>query len=292
MFKNEADFEKKVCRLKIDDKPNRAHRENLRREMLSTFEKTGRQPGSRAAVSKFMRNSIMKDIKFKLAAAAVIILALGLAIHQYAGSISLTTVSLAQMQDAINEASWLHMMFTGEGRDERDVSGIWVGFEEQIFAMTQLDGSTRHVDLSKAVEHNYDPGANTILATAVNKGEFEFDLSSPWATIQSMIGNLTDKGATAEQTKADFEGSQVNVITLKHSDGAGSCTCKVYIDTESHLIVGGRQKWESSHDDEIVHSLIKVEYPEDGPHSIFDLGVPSTAKFVNKANGTTEHLPQ
>jgi len=70
MFKNEIDFEKIVSRLNIDSKPNPAHRENLRRQMLSAFNETGEQPITQ---SRPLWRTIMKSPITKFAAAAVII---------------------------------------------------------------------------------------------------------------------------------------------------------------------------------------------------------------------------
>ncbi len=70
MFENEDDFKNIVERLNIDDKPNDSHRENLRRQMLSAFNE-GQQP-------KSIWQSIIKRPITKLAAAAVIIIAIGI----------------------------------------------------------------------------------------------------------------------------------------------------------------------------------------------------------------------
>ena len=43
MFKNEADFEELIRRFNIDHEPNPAHRENLRRRLLSIFNETAQQ---------------------------------------------------------------------------------------------------------------------------------------------------------------------------------------------------------------------------------------------------------
>jgi len=75
MFKNENDFKKIVSQLNIDDKSDPAHRQNLRRQMLSAFSES-QQP-------KTVWQSIIKSPITKLAAAAVIIIAIGLfLVHQ------------------------------------------------------------------------------------------------------------------------------------------------------------------------------------------------------------------
>ena len=81
MFKDEADFEKVVGRLNIDAEPNPAHRENLRRQMLSAFNQAEQKPATGIIVFRTFRSIIMKNPFTKLATAAVIIIALSVGIH-------------------------------------------------------------------------------------------------------------------------------------------------------------------------------------------------------------------
>jgi len=75
MFKDEADFEKVVGRLNIDTEPNPAHRQKLRRRMLSVFNEAEQEPSTRIIVFRTLRRIIMKSPFTKIAAAAVIIIA-------------------------------------------------------------------------------------------------------------------------------------------------------------------------------------------------------------------------
>jgi len=85
MFKNEDDFEKKVSQLNIDNKPNPTHRENLRRQMLSVFNKTVEQPITQLRPSW---RTIMKSPVTKLATAAVVVIAVMIGVHQFKLSVS------------------------------------------------------------------------------------------------------------------------------------------------------------------------------------------------------------
>ncbi|MGB2863134.1 MAG: hypothetical protein WBC05_07390 [Sedimentisphaerales bacterium] len=85
MFKDEADFEKVVGRLNIDSEPNPAHREKLRRQMLSVFNQAGQEPATRIIVFRTLRRIIMKSNITKFAAAAVIIIAVVAGIHFLGG---------------------------------------------------------------------------------------------------------------------------------------------------------------------------------------------------------------
>ena len=116
MFKNEADFEKTVGRLMIDDKPNTAHRDNLRREMLSVFGKKKRITSICAFGRIIMRNRITKA-----AAAAVIIIAV---------SITLNTVdeptSWGQVVEALNQVESVYVNVKYEDSDGEGGQQFWI----------------------------------------------------------------------------------------------------------------------------------------------------------------------
>jgi len=103
MFKNESDFKKLIDRLGIDDRPNPAHREDLRRQMLSVFNDTRAKP-LRAATWQIIGRTIMKGRITKLAAAAVIIIAILVGIHHFGGSINVTTVALGDVLERVEQA--------------------------------------------------------------------------------------------------------------------------------------------------------------------------------------------
>lgn len=79
MFKDETDFEKVVDQLRIDTKPTSAHRENLRRKMLAAFNEE--QSVTQTTAFRTVRSIIMRSPVTKLAAAAVIMIAILTAIH-------------------------------------------------------------------------------------------------------------------------------------------------------------------------------------------------------------------
>jgi len=102
MFKDESDFEKVVNRLNIDTEPNPVHRENLRRKMLSVFNKAGQEPSSRIIAFRTLRSSIMKSPITKIATAAAIIIAVSVSIHYLGGSIDGASVAWSQVVEQLN----------------------------------------------------------------------------------------------------------------------------------------------------------------------------------------------
>lgn len=122
MFKDESEFEKVVDRLNIDTQPNPAHRENLRRKMLATFEEE--PPSSRTIVFRTLRRTIMKNPVTKLAAAAVIALAAIIGISQFAGG----TITFADVIKPILNARTVVLDYViGEGPDALEMHDIVIG---------------------------------------------------------------------------------------------------------------------------------------------------------------------
>jgi len=82
MFKDEADFERIVGRLRIDDKPNLAHREGLRRRMLGVFNETVKQRPGEKAVFRTQETTILKSPFLKLAVAAAVLIVVAIGAYQ------------------------------------------------------------------------------------------------------------------------------------------------------------------------------------------------------------------
>lgn len=106
MFKDEKDFKKIVERLEIDSKPRPAHREKLRRQMLSVFKETCER-SLRAGAWQFLGKTIMKSKITKLAVAAVIIIAVLIAINYFGGSINVTSAAFAEVAEQLRNARTL-----------------------------------------------------------------------------------------------------------------------------------------------------------------------------------------
>jgi len=107
MFKDESEFEKIVNRLKIDNEPNPKHREQLRRQVLSAFHEAGQRPATRIIDFKTIRRKIMKSPVTKIAAAAVIIIAVIIGLNYFSDSVSITTTAYAEIVERLHNARTL-----------------------------------------------------------------------------------------------------------------------------------------------------------------------------------------
>lgn len=100
MFQNEDDFKKIVSRLDIDEKPNPAHRESLRKQMLSVFDKSGEESKTE---SRPLWRMIMKSPITKIAAAAAVIIIVVIGAYYLKPNDSVTTVDVGQEQLTTNK---------------------------------------------------------------------------------------------------------------------------------------------------------------------------------------------
>lgn len=107
MFKDESEFKKIVNRLKINTEPNPAHRENLRRQMLSVFNEAGQRPATRIIDFKTIRRKIVKSPVTKIAAAAVIIIAVLVGLNFFGDSVSITSTAYAEVVERLHNARTL-----------------------------------------------------------------------------------------------------------------------------------------------------------------------------------------
>ncbi|MHC4693027.1 MAG: hypothetical protein ACYS67_09805 [Planctomycetota bacterium] len=155
MFKNEDDFKTIVNRLNIDDEPNPAHRESLRGQMLSAFNENQErtQTGTRP-----LWRTIVKSPIGKLAAAAVIIIAVLFGIHMIGGSNSIAFADvLEQVRDFRPYSCTVTSQYEGKPTVTRHVMNlnlqqrreVYTGGYVQIFDLSQNPVKMLAVDPEK-----------------------------------------------------------------------------------------------------------------------------------------------
>lgn len=269
MFKNEDDFKTIVNRLNIDDKPNPGHRESLRGQMLSAFDKSGEQSKTE---SRPLWRTIMKSPISKLAAAAGIIIAVLIGIHQFGGSIDGATVALAQVAENVKKVPWMHMIgsFNEAGRETKGET--WASFESQIVINRMADGKVTFSDYAKNRKYVYDPGTDTVTVSHLNGKEFAMGAHSPVGLIERWMEQ--DKERLIRHKREgnleiyEFDLSENNYTIYK---------VKLTVDAQTKLPIKIVHKGRTVHTSYTTDATIDFEYPENGPGSIYELGVPESA---------------
>ena len=141
MFKDESEFKEIIARLNIDTRPNPAHRENLRRQMLSVFNKTAQQSQKRTTTLGVLRRTIMKSPITKIAAAAVIIIAVLIGLHYFGNSINMTGTAYAEVVERLHNARTLtYTVETNTGIEGMPSMRMEIAFKEPGYMRFAMAG--------------------------------------------------------------------------------------------------------------------------------------------------------
>ncbi len=159
MFKDDADFEKIVGRLNIDDQPNEAHREKLRGQMLSAFDEASQESVGQATQiqAKGRTIAIRSLLKFAAAAAILIVAAIGV----YKVSKPDNTVIVAK-DDKVNGSEAVHI-------GTPDLVPIELDLPRAMFVGTPQD--TRVENLEKPLGRSRPPFSAPVGTRNVAEGK-------------------------------------------------------------------------------------------------------------------------
>ncbi len=292
MFKNEADFKKTVSRLNIDNKPNPAHRESLRRQMLSVFDEREQKSQEQTTPLGVLWRTIMKSPITKIAAAAAIIIVAILVLHN--GSVDLATPAFGveDVLNALKETEWVHCVVKVEqvNMDTKTAEKMGIGGWESWESVHPARSFEKH-DNGKIYFTEKDIGRTTRYDPQTNKITVVYkDPPSSQETYDSIADMYVKQFAEVEKAGAEvkyeggvYEGRPVQIVSVDFtSEGGSQHTISAIIDAETCL----PQEFtaEETNSKKGLHGSLSgtFDYPETGPKDIYALGVPRTAEIVDK----------
>ena len=218
----------------------------------------------------------------KLAAAAVII-AFMLVMYFSNGSVGITTIALGDIAEAMNKQPWMHATSRGFQGEAAGNFEVWVNYETKVAAFKTEPGRSQFWDILSRKKYEFDPDSNTITVEYVDEKDFPSHMSSPGAAIESMYKGLTSQGAAITTTsgKRDGQAVQIQKIILS-SEGNPTQALTLYIQPYSKLILASQIKVTDPTGKTVAHAEMTYSYPQSGPGSIYDLGVPRDAEIIDK----------
>jgi hypothetical protein len=280
MFKNEDDLKNIIDRLNIDDKPDDTHRQNLRRKMLSVFnesmQKTARTKGPR----HIQWRTIMKSKITKLAAAAVIIIAVTLGLTTILDKSITTAYAIEQTIEALNSVRTVHIVARGWDNEPLD-AWMKINHETGKADYTYLkmhfmyNGDTFEfiVVSTPEISYQYNVTKNIVevFERQLIQTGFEFD-----RIFESIVENL-DKNQKVEvyQGKTPESAKDIIVLLVQSEDK----TTKFLIDPDTKLPISIETFGSGGKTD--LKRTEKISYNESVPEGIFDFEIPENAKVVN-----------
>ncbi len=301
MFENERDFERVVADLRIDAEPNPAHREQLRRKMLTTYAEAGRYWGTDPAVLARPKATSWTVSIAKLATAAAIVVVAILGIG-YVLRLAGGPPNLEQIRQATLKMPWVHAVATNYHAGQIQTEQHWYSLSAAQAYVLAGDGSVLCWDHgAEPRESFYSPRARTLVIDKLPRqglygAESAFNLVDAFAVFAA-------QDHTAMQQWPDrYEDRPVMAYEIDKADpglrvDGGSVAwlkIKLMADPETKRLVAAYVE----HRDEAGIRLMReewvVNYPQSGPASVYDLGVPATARIVERTTqpiGTPAYTP-
>ena len=218
---------------------------------------------------------IMKSRITKLAAAAVIIIAACVVIHQSGGSIDITTVTFAQITENMKQMPWLHAVVEGGG----DKLEAWFSYEFSIKVSKHANGEIRHEDFRKRILQVYDPDANTVTVSHMGPDEHAGMGGSAMDFPKLAVKLFEDAGEKVISQTGKYKGKDVEIYKMSGFLGGMDMQIEMTVDAEKNLLLFLNQKAKKA-GKPAIEANGYFDYPEKGPESIYDVGVPTSAKTV------------
>lgn len=231
----------------------------------------------------------MKSNITKIAAAVVVIIAVIVGVNRFGGSISITAIAFADINEAMKNVPWLYMESRGSERGITGVGEQWIGLESKIHASKYADGKVTVINLNEHKSYKYDPENHTITIDNFNEDYYPLNLSSPVELLESMFKMAKEQGAQFTTSQAKYNGQKVQLQEIIFS-GAGpnrdeSQHARLYIQADRKLLLAAKVEGKDSKGNITMNGEITFSYPSKGPSDIYDLGVPKDTKIINNISG-------
>ena len=233
---------------------------------------------------------IMKSRITKLAVAAAIIIGAYVILNLSGGSIE--NVTFAQITENMRQMPWLHGVAEvkqAAGTEMIDIRyEAWLSFERQIAVVKDSNGKVMFQDNLEHISQAYDPNTETITIPPHDKRlNWNKNLSSVGDIPGAIIKVFEEAGEKVIRETGKYKGKDVLIfrtsallaVTGQINDDM-DMKVEMAVDAERHVVVFITQK-AFDKDAKLTEEVnIHFDYPETGPESIYDVGVPASTKIV------------
>ena len=217
----------------------------------------------------------------KLATAAAIIIAIGLGMYALTGSVTGTSITMAQVRQAMQEINWLHVV----GTSQEESFSIWYSFAANVQVLVDNKGKIICFDFKTGKKLVWDPDNEVIYESDIEEGrKFAGGVDNIFGELTESLSEWEAEGKYKVTRKlGTYKGQKVEIWTARRIKGEPRLTrtekATFYIDVVKKLPLavtdvkgayGGVQH--TNHGE--------FEYPETGPADIYEAGAPRSAQIV------------
>lgn len=237
---------------------------------------------------------IMSSRITKLAAAAVIIIVAYVVIHQSGGSFDVSSVAFSQITENMKNMPWLHGVVEGEQAAGTETVSHrmegWFCFERKITVSRQRSGEVRFQDDLKQILQVYDPAADTITVSHVTPLNWNKIGGSALDFPKAIMKMFEDAGEKVIRETGKYKGKDALIFKMSAFLGGMDMKVEMTVDAKMHIVLYVNQKAFDKAGKLTMEANAYFDYPEKGPESIYDIGVPKSAKIVHSEKSEKEEM--
>jgi hypothetical protein len=307
MFENEHEFRKLVGHLKIDDEPNPAHRERLRRQMLHAFElaqgtqeqKVGTKEGKKVRIQAGPRIGGSHLPTFlpsylpalRLAIAAAILIAATVGAWSLVGR---GPATFQQVRLATQKMPWLYAVVSRYQGSDLRTERHWYNFAAQK-AFAVIDDSVVGWDYGAAAQKLvYSPRLRALQVFGLSGTDPTENVVNVFALFAAQDKVLESTAPYDGRTVRTFEVQRAGLGLRVDSRPVSRLRMAVMADPRTRHVIAARVEYEGSSGSLIAREEWVMSYPPSGPASVYDLGVPTGTAILDSRQqpiGTPNDVP-
>lgn len=240
-----------------------------------------------AATKLNIRRIIMESKITKVAAAVLLITGVIVGFSVFTGSSDMASVALGDVREAFIAQPWVHVIYDN-GREE------WMNLRESKHFYISESGWCFFVDRALNTRLEYSPNSDHILEVAPKTyPEGKVPPWEPGIAWEVALGFFAEGDSKALGQYTDIEryvdtldGQDIVRFNIYYIDALDNrvLATQILADPESRLPIRIRSRLTLALRERMGVEYITGEYdfPDTGPESIFDLGVPSNLKVVSR----------
>jgi len=247
-------------------------------DVIKAFEKSKGKKTS--ATEQNVWRIIMKSKITKLAAAAVIIVAIMLGMYALTGSFDGTSITMAQVRQAMQEIDWVQIV----GRSEEESISAWYSFASKVQILVDDEGRIIYFDFNAGKRLVWNPGSQDIYESPIDEGrQFAGGVSNIFEGFTKAFDSLEAKGDyKVTRELGTYQGQEVEIWTARRVKGKTGPThtekCTMYIDLDKKLPIAATDVKGADGDIQRTND-VEFKYPKTGPADIYEAGAPRSAQI-------------
>jgi len=289
MFQDEHSLRKAIGGMNIDAEPRSAHREQLRRQMLATFEAAGRSAGASSQVAAPSRMRLVSVTLAKLAVAAAVVISAAWGFQQVL-RLSAGPLTFDQVRQATQKMAWLHAVVTEYRDGAVRTDQQWDSFDAKKTYTLTADGSVLHADYGSAQrKFFYSPQVKAMMVTELPRRGV-WGAPSAHTLVDTFAVFADQDDVMVSESSDQYAGETVRAFELDRSDPGVRVNgrtvtrlrMKLMADPDTRRLVAAHIEKQGPRGAVLAREEWVVSYPQSGPEDVYALGVPRSVRVIDQ----------